>query len=262
MNVSDIWLVVFFVCFFDGMRDAPEMFPKRLRIFIINRIKLGKESNQRGTRKKHNAKASISVEREKWSEQKITTRRLCNIVRSFKQSCFVMSSFYLELAIHSSVVHCDFYCHLSHFCCCCCLCFQARLTTVFSEIWADKLKKFLRLTLLTSMSVSSKCRPNILGASPGYGSILMQTSMPLRAEGTFLWLLSMEVTMPRSSNCEGDKKKKNKFLERQQSLFYVTGKRTPTHFIQHQTHETCAALIYLKAKSKNVKKINLMMCQA
>lgn len=56
------------------------------------------------------------------------------------------------------------------------------------------------LTLLVSMSVSSKCLPNILGASPGTGSILMQTSMPFLAVSTGLWLLSMLVTTPKSKN--------------------------------------------------------------
>ena len=57
-------------------------------------------------------------------------------------------------------------------------------------------------TLLTRRSVSSKCRPTSLGASPGTGSILMHTSWPLRAASTALWLTSKLVTTPRSQNCK------------------------------------------------------------
>lgn len=64
-----------------------------------------------------------------------------------------------------------------------------------------KNKFFFRLlTLLTSISVSSKCRPYIFGDSPGIGSILMQTSWPLRAVSTCLWLHSIDVTTPMSRN--------------------------------------------------------------
>lgn len=56
------------------------------------------------------------------------------------------------------------------------------------------------LTLLTSISFSSKCRPYILGDSPGIGSILRHTSWPLRALSTCLWLHSIDVTTPISKN--------------------------------------------------------------
>lgn len=56
------------------------------------------------------------------------------------------------------------------------------------------------LTLLTSMSFSSKCRPYIFGDSPGIGSILIQTSCPFRALSTCLWLHSIDVTIPMSKN--------------------------------------------------------------
>ena len=55
-------------------------------------------------------------------------------------------------------------------------------------------------TLLTRRSVSSKCLPNSLGASPGMDSILIHTSWPLRALSTTLWLTSKLVTTPRSQN--------------------------------------------------------------
>ena len=58
------------------------------------------------------------------------------------------------------------------------------------------------LTLLTRKSFSSKCRPNILGASPGIGSILMHTSCPFLALSTALWLFSILVTTPKSTNWE------------------------------------------------------------
>lgn len=66
------------------------------------------------------------------------------------------------------------------------------------------------LTLLINISVSSKWRPNILGDSPGTGSILIQTSWPLRAVSTCLWLYSIDVIMPTSKNC----KRKWKFIYR------------------------------------------------
>ena len=69
-------------------------------------------------------------------------------------------------------------------------------------------RKLKTLTLLTNISVSSKWRPNILGASPGIGSILMQTSWPLRAVSMFLWFISMDVTTPSSTNCEIIKRKR------------------------------------------------------
>lgn len=56
------------------------------------------------------------------------------------------------------------------------------------------------LTLLTKRSVWSKCRPYILGASPGGDSIFTHTSMPLRASVSGLWLASMPVTTPTSKN--------------------------------------------------------------
>jgi hypothetical protein len=57
------------------------------------------------------------------------------------------------------------------------------------------------LTLLTRMSVASKCLPNILGDSPGIGSILTQTSCPFFATSTCLWFISILVTIPMSTNC-------------------------------------------------------------
>lgn len=60
--------------------------------------------------------------------------------------------------------------------------------------------KKIVLTLLVNISVSSKWRPNIFGESPGIGSILMQTSWPLRAVSTCLWLHSIDVTIPISKN--------------------------------------------------------------
>lgn len=57
-----------------------------------------------------------------------------------------------------------------------------------------------RLTLLTRMSVASKCLPYILGDSPGIGSILTQTSCPFFATSTCLWFISMLVTIPMSTN--------------------------------------------------------------
>ena len=55
-------------------------------------------------------------------------------------------------------------------------------------------------TLLTSSSVTSKCLPTILGASPGMGSIFRQTSMPFVALSTCLWLTSRLLTRPTSMN--------------------------------------------------------------
>lgn len=59
-----------------------------------------------------------------------------------------------------------------------------------------------RLTLLTRMSVASKCLPYILGDSPGMGSILTQTSCPFFATSTCLWFISILVTIPMSTNCK------------------------------------------------------------
>lgn len=58
------------------------------------------------------------------------------------------------------------------------------------------------LTLLTRMSVASKCLPNILGDSPGIGSIFTQTSCPFFATSTCLWFISILVTIPMSTNCK------------------------------------------------------------
>ena len=69
------------------------------------------------------------------------------------------------------------------------------------------------LTLLTRKSFSSKCRPNILGASPGMGSILMHTSCPFLALSTALWLLSMLVTTPKSTNWKNDTIKRQKAMK-------------------------------------------------
>lgn len=69
------------------------------------------------------------------------------------------------------------------------------------------------LTLLTRKSFSSKCRPNILGASPGMGSILMHTSCPFLALSTALWLLSMLVTTPKSTNWKNDTMKRQKTMK-------------------------------------------------
>lgn len=69
------------------------------------------------------------------------------------------------------------------------------------------------LTLLTRKSFSSKCRPNILGASPGMGSILMHTSCPFLALSTVLWLLSMLVTTPKSTNWKNDTIKRQKTMK-------------------------------------------------
>lgn len=59
----------------------------------------------------------------------------------------------------------------------------------------------IALTLLTRMSVASKCRPYILGDSPGIGSILTHTSWPFFATSTGLWFISILVTIPISTNC-------------------------------------------------------------
>lgn len=69
------------------------------------------------------------------------------------------------------------------------------------------------LTLLTRKSFSSKCRPNIFGASPGMGSILMHTSCPFLALSTALWLLSMLVTTPKSTNWKNDTMKRQKTMK-------------------------------------------------
>lgn len=61
------------------------------------------------------------------------------------------------------------------------------------------------LTLLTRMSVASKCLPNILGDSPGMGSILTQTSCPFFATSTCLWFISILVTIPMSTNYKNRK---------------------------------------------------------
>ena len=58
---------------------------------------------------------------------------------------------------------------------------------------------WLSLTLLTSISVLSKCLPYIFGASPPTCSILMHTSWPLRAVSTFLWFNSRLLMHPISS---------------------------------------------------------------
>lgn len=55
-------------------------------------------------------------------------------------------------------------------------------------------------TLLTSKSSWSKWRPYILGASDDDESILIQTSDPLRAMSTGLWLASILTTWPSSQN--------------------------------------------------------------
>ena len=54
--------------------------------------------------------------------------------------------------------------------------------------------------MLTRKSVASKWRPNILGESPGMGSIFTQISWPFFADSTVLWFISMLVTMPMSTN--------------------------------------------------------------
>lgn len=72
---------------------------------------------------------------------------------------------------------------------------------------------YSNLTLLTRKSFSSKCRPNILGASPGMGSILMHTSCPFLALSTVLWLLSMLVTTPKSTNWKNDTMKLQKTMK-------------------------------------------------
>ena len=56
------------------------------------------------------------------------------------------------------------------------------------------------LTLLTTISVSSKCLPNIFGASPGNGSILMHTSSPFLALSTSLLLCWIPEHIPSWQN--------------------------------------------------------------
>lgn len=57
-------------------------------------------------------------------------------------------------------------------------------------------------TLLTMKSTASKCRPYILGVSPGIGSIFTQISCPFLAVSTDLWFISIPVTIPISTNWE------------------------------------------------------------
>lgn len=57
-----------------------------------------------------------------------------------------------------------------------------------------------KLTRLTTLSVCSKWRPIILGASPPVCSILMHTSWPFLPTSNDLWLNSMLVTWPRNTN--------------------------------------------------------------
>lgn len=76
---------------------------------------------------------------------------------------------------------------------------ELKLLIWWSTWWV--LKVIMTLTLLSNMSFSSKCRPNIFGVSPGIGSIFTQTSKPFRAVGTVLWLLSIDATIPRVSIC-------------------------------------------------------------
>lgn len=66
--------------------------------------------------------------------------------------------------------------------------------------WSIDEKLISVFTLLTRKSFASKWRPNIFGASPGTGSILMQTSWPFLADSTGLWLYSILVTIPKSTN--------------------------------------------------------------
>jgi len=77
---------------------------------------------------------------------------------------------------------------------------------------SERYTYYSSLTLLTRKSFSSKCRPNILGASPGMGSILMHTSCPFLALSTVLWLLSMLVTTPKSTNWKNDTMKRQKTM--------------------------------------------------
>ena len=90
-------------------------------------------------------------------------------------------------------------------------------------------------TLLTRRSVSSKCRPTSLGASPGTGSILMHTSWPLRAVSTALWLTSKLVTTPRSQNC-----KHNIWGQRGRVQEKLLGTRG-----ECQLHKTCHTYPYI-----------------
>lgn len=54
-------------------------------------------------------------------------------------------------------------------------------------------------TFEISKSVWSKCRPYNLGASPSTGSMRTQTSWPLRASCTALWLDSIEAMRPMTT---------------------------------------------------------------
>lgn len=62
-----------------------------------------------------------------------------------------------------------------------------------AKVYNNLVKKH---TLLQSISSAVKCLPNSLGASPGTASILTQTSWPVTALSSCLWLASMPVANP------------------------------------------------------------------
>lgn len=144
MNVSDIWLVVFFLflpfLFHERVKKKSKRYSRNdCTHLLLIALSWRREGNNNSNKAHTIQKASISVEREKRSRQKITTRRLCNIVRSSKQSCFVMSlplSWAANPFQSRSVIYCDFYCHLSHIFL---FCSRARLMTLyFCGMWREQ----------------------------------------------------------------------------------------------------------------------------
>lgn len=100
----------------------------------------------------------------------------------------------------------------------------------------------MELTLLIRKSFSSKCRPNIFGDSPGMGSIFIQTSMPFRAVSSDLWLNSMLVTIPSSTNCNNDK---NRLIPMGYAIFCDKNRKTRDRRKIYRTFQSDKLIITL-----------------
>lgn len=195
MNVSDIWLAAASSCEFysffprDSQNDCTWFFLWCLLLIALS------NNNREGI--------NISRARSQTRQTEHKTRRLplCNIVSGLQRNkVVVLGPLSCESAARERfqsrrVVYCKLYCHLSHI-----SVFYSSETndSGVSSLgnananvqakWAlwrlinfdggpinlvDRMMprsvgaQFTTLTLLTNMSVSSKCRPNIFGASPG-----------------------------------------------------------------------------------------------
>lgn len=108
-------------------------------------------------------------------------------------NCFAsnLEKFYKNLMNEKWIGICQFFFHKIQ-----------QINIIKSEISPTVELQLVELTLLTRISVWSKCLPYNLGASPVVFSILMQTSSPFFASSTCSWLRSILATVPSWIHCK------------------------------------------------------------